>query len=88
MWIGFIGVSFFLVYLSSLNENFTYNDFWIVYFAGFFFIVTIFSGERLSTKNSHGSYIYSLIVLIGIAVVYYLVSVYVIFPWARSVGWI
>ncbi|MBY8986429.1 MAG: hypothetical protein KGD65_15250 [Candidatus Lokiarchaeota archaeon] len=71
-----------------MNENFTFNEFWVVYFAGFFLIATYFSRERLSSKDSHRSYLFFLLILIVIAVAYYLLTLYVIIPWAEYAGWL
>ena len=88
IWIIYIGVSLYLVYLSSMSVDFMFNEMWVTYFTGFFLAATFFSGERLRTKDSHRSYIFFLLTLIVISVIYYILSLYVIIPWAEEVGWL
>lgn len=88
IWISFIVTSIFLVYLASIYNDIMFNEFWVLYFGGFFVIATYFSGERFSTQNSHRSYLSFLFILIIIAIFYYLLTFYVIFPWAEEVGWL
>jgi hypothetical protein len=88
IWISFILVSIIMGYLASIYDYISYNEYWVVYFAGFFIFETYYSGERYNTNNSHKSYLIPLFLLVIIAVVYYLLSIYVIIPWAYDVGWL